>query len=94
MPQREDITTPQLERGDGFSFSPSPARDALQGTWLDGPLTKPSDISTGNLDNTLSLTHKKSWFGSARETLSRGALSAKGYIDALRGETSSRAGDE
>ncbi|SMQ49086.1 unnamed protein product [Zymoseptoria tritici ST99CH_3D7] len=78
MPQREDITTPQLERGDAFSLSPSPARDALQ----------------GNLDNTLSLTHKKSWFGSARETLSRGALSAKGYIDALRGETSSRAGDD
>jgi hypothetical protein len=49
----------------------------------------------GNLDTTLTLTRKKSgWFGSARETLARGALSAKGYIDSIRGEGSVRGEDE
>lgn len=49
----------------GGAISPSPARDALQ----------------GNLESSLTLNRKRSWFGSARDTLFR----------ALKGDAASRA---
>jgi hypothetical protein len=40
----------------------------------------------GNLDQSVTLTRKASWFGSARGVIQRSALQAKGLVDALRGD--------
>lgn len=54
--------------------SPSPARQALKGN-LD---------AAG--DSELSLKKKRSWFGSLRDAVHKGALQAKAAVDTFRGD--------
>lgn len=51
---------------------PSPAREALA-----------NNLDT---DSNLTLCKKKSWFGSLRNVVSKGALSAKAAVDSIRVE--------
>lgn len=54
------------------SAAPSAAREALQ----------------SNLDNTLTLNRKKSWFGGAREAFQRGAKGVVGHLKSSDRKTS------
>ena len=54
--------------------SPSPARDAL-----------PGNLDTAT-EPTLTLGKKKSWFGSLRDVVQKGALGAKAAVDSFRAD--------
>lgn len=72
MMSRRDSKAPLLE--EAKAVSPSPARDALKSNL---------DANT-DADSTLTLTKKKSWFGSLRDVVQKGALQAKAAVDTWR----------
>lgn len=67
---RSNSKAPLLDRT--HAVEPSPAREALESNL---------DADTG-----LALSKKKSWFGSLRDVVQKGALQAKAAVDSIRGE--------
>ena len=70
---RSNNKAPLLDRT--LTVSPSPARDSLKGS-----------LDVASTDAGLSLKKKKSWFGSLRDAVQKGALQAKATVDSFRGD--------
>lgn len=73
MASEDDVQLRTLSPRPTELVTPSPARDALKG-------------SLKAAESDLGLKKRKSWFGSMRDVVHKGALQAKAAVDSMRGD--------